>query len=59
MNKKFQQAWLYSRIIFCLAACTVSFGADRSERSEDKKGTKNFWHGQIFSRKNLQIVPLW
>ena len=30
-----------------LAECTVSFGADRSERSEDKKGEKNFWNVQI------------
>ena len=35
---------------------TVSFGADRSEQSVDKKG-KIFWHGQIFEQKNLQIVP--
>ena len=26
---------------------TVSLGADRSERSEDKNGTKNFWDIQI------------
>ncbi len=30
-----------------LAECTVSSGADRSERSENKKGTKNFWNVQI------------
>ena len=30
-----------------LAECTVSSGADRSERSEDKNGTKNFWNNKI------------
>ena len=30
-----------------LAECTISFGADRSERSEDKNGTKKFWDEQI------------
>ena len=24
----------------------------------DRKSTKNFWHSQMFSQKNLQIVPL-
>ena len=30
-----------------LAECTVSFGADHSERSENKNGMKNFWDVQI------------
>ena len=30
-----------------LAECTVSSGADRSERSEDKKGTKKFWDNKL------------
>lgn len=28
---------------YSLAECTVSSGADHSERSENKNGTKNFW----------------
>ena len=48
-----------------LAECTVSSGADRSERSEDKKGTKNFWQATFLAKKfadrtlgvkNVQIV---
>ena len=30
-----------------LAECTISSGADRSEQSEDKNGTKKFWDVQI------------
>ena len=30
-----------------LAECTVSFGANHSERSENKNDTKNFWNVQI------------
>ena len=37
-----------------LAECTVSFGADRSERSEDKNGTKNFWNIKIKKTKFLE-----
>ena len=31
-----------NRLPLFLAECTVSFGADRSERSENKKDTNNF-----------------
>ena len=34
-----------------LAECTISFGADRSERSEDKNGTK------FLGCANFIIVP--
>ena len=30
-----------------IGECTVSSGADRSERSVDKKGEKNFWNNKI------------
>ena len=32
-----------------IAECTVSLGADRKERSEDKKGTMKFSNNKILS----------
>ena len=39
-----------------LAECTVSSGADRSERSEDKKDTKIFSYNKI-KEQNSQNFP--
>ena len=37
-----------------LAECTVSSGADHSERSENKNGTKKFWDNKILGNKISQ-----
>ncbi len=39
-----QRPMAYYQNLLFIAECTVSFGTDRSERSEDKKGEKNFWN---------------
>ena len=39
-----------------LAECTVSSGADRSERSEDKKGEKNYLFLQTVKKMGTIII---